>query len=49
VRQMRKTKENILIEDVIEKKGRPEVIKDRYDEYFDLVFKHKLYFSIIPH
>lgn len=23
--------------------------KDRYDEYFDLVFKHKLYFSIIPH
>ncbi|MDN5338572.1 MAG: hypothetical protein PWQ20_1642 [Thermotogaceae bacterium] len=46
---MRKNNRSIIAEDVIEKKGRPDVIKDRYDEYFDLVFKHKLYFSIIPH
>ena len=46
---MRNRIEERTIEDRIESRKNPNIVKDRYDEYFDLVFKHKLYFTIIPH
>lgn len=46
---MRGRIEERIIEDRICSRKNSNIVKDRYDEYFDLVFKHKLYFTIIPH
>jgi len=45
---MGKIKRQIFEDRILDEKN-PGLKKDRYDEYFELVFKHKLYFSMIPH